>query len=112
MHFGQYVFTQIARFLPKRYFERLVAKSSDRTKNWTPSPWSQLLVLMFRQLIGCKGLSESGAQDILYTYDKGLTPIAIKASPNQRLTVDVVRLRLDALRPSADALRRGRNVVR
>ncbi len=45
MHFGQYVFTQIASFLPKRYFERLVAKSSDRTKNWTPSPWSQLLVL-------------------------------------------------------------------
>ena len=58
MHFGQYVFTQIASFLPKRYFERLVAKSCDRTKNWTPSPWSQLLVLMFGQLMGCKGLRE------------------------------------------------------
>ena len=58
MHFGQYVFTQIASFLPKRYFERLVAKSNDRTKNWTPSPWSQLLVLMFGQLMGCKGLRE------------------------------------------------------
>ena len=34
MHFGQYVFTQIASFLPKRYFERLVAQSCDRTKNW------------------------------------------------------------------------------
>ena len=58
MHIGQYVFTQIASFLPKRYFERLVAKSSDRTKNWTPSPWSQLLVLMFGQLQGCRGLRE------------------------------------------------------
>ena len=65
----------------------------------------------FYEEIVCKK-AESGAQDILYTYDKGLTPIAIKASPDQRLTVDVVRLRLDALRPSADALRRGRNVVR
>ena len=58
MHSGQYVFTQIASFLPKRYFERLVAKSNDRTKKWIPSPWSQLLVLMFGQLMGCKGLRE------------------------------------------------------
>ena len=58
MHFGQYVFTQIVSFLPKRYFERLVAKSNDRTKKWTPSPWSLLLVLMFGQLMGCKGLRE------------------------------------------------------
>ena len=58
MHFGQYVFTQITSFLPKRYFERLVAKSGDRTRNWTPSHWSQLLVLMFGQLMGCRGLRE------------------------------------------------------
>jgi hypothetical protein len=58
MHSGQYVFTQIASFLPKRYFERLVAKSNDKTKKWIPSPWSQLLVLMFGQLMGCKGLRE------------------------------------------------------
>ena len=58
MHFGQYVFTQLTSFLPKRYFERLVAKSTDRTKNWTPSCWSHLLVLMFGQLLGCKGLKE------------------------------------------------------
>ena len=58
MHFGQYVFTQITSFLPKRYFERLVAMSGDRTKNWTPSHWSQLLVLMFGQLMGCRGLRE------------------------------------------------------
>ena len=58
MHLGQYVFTQIAGFLPKRYFERLVAKSNDRTRNWIPSHWSQLLVLMFGQLMGCCGLRE------------------------------------------------------
>ena len=58
MHLGQYVFTQIASFLPKRYFERLVAKSCDRTRNWVPSHWSQLLVLMFGQLMGCRGLRE------------------------------------------------------
>lgn len=58
MHFGQYVFTQITSFLPKRYFERLVAKSTDRTKNWTPSCWNHLLVLMFGQLLGYKGLRE------------------------------------------------------
>jgi hypothetical protein len=58
MHIGQYVFTQIASFLPKRYFERLVVKSNDRTKGLTPSHWSQLLVLMFGQLMGCRGLRE------------------------------------------------------
>ena len=58
MHFGQYVFTQITSFLPKRFFKRLVARSNDRTKSWTPSHWSQLLVLMFGQLTGCHGLRE------------------------------------------------------
>jgi len=80
MHIGQYVFTQIASFLPKRYFERLVAKSNDRTKNWSPSPWSQLLVLMFGQLMGCRGLRE--LTDITIAHGKksfhlgfGKTPI-------------------------------------
>ena len=58
MHFGQYVFAQIVSFLPKRYFERLVDKSDDRTKNWVPSPWGHLLVLIFGQLMGCSGLRE------------------------------------------------------
>ena len=58
MHIGQYVFAQIVSFLPKRYFERLVVKFNDRTKNWTPSHWSHLLVLMFGQLMGCHGLRE------------------------------------------------------
>ena len=58
MHIGQYVFAQIASFLPKRYFERLVVKFDDRTKGQTPSHWSQLLVLMFGQLMGCRGLRE------------------------------------------------------
>ena len=58
MHIGQYVFAQIASFLSKQYSERLVTKSKDRTKNWTPSHWSQLLVLIFGQLMGCRGLRE------------------------------------------------------
>ena len=45
-------------FLPKRYFERLVKKSSDKTTGWNLSHWSQLLVLMFGQLCGCKSLRE------------------------------------------------------
>lgn len=58
MHIGKYVFTQVVSFLPKRYFERLVVNSDDRTRNWTPSHWSHLLVLMFGQLIGCSSLRE------------------------------------------------------
>lgn len=58
MNSGQYVFAQIAKFLPKRFFERLVEKYDDRTKGWTLSHWGHLLVLMFRQLLGCNGLRE------------------------------------------------------
>lgn len=45
-------------FLPKRYFERLVEKSNDRTKSWSISFWNQLLVLIFGQLDGCNSLRE------------------------------------------------------
>lgn len=45
-------------FLPKRYFERLVEKNNDRTKNWSLSFWNQLLVLIFGQLDGCNSLRE------------------------------------------------------
>ena len=58
MNSGQYVFAQIAKFLPKRFFERLVEKYDDRTKGWTLSHWGHLLVLMFGQLLGCNGLRE------------------------------------------------------
>lgn len=58
MNFGKYIFSQIADFLPKRYFERLVTKSIDKTKDWGLSAWNQLLVLMYGQLNGCKSLRE------------------------------------------------------
>ena len=49
---------QMTSFLPKRYFERLVEKSNDRTKSWSISFWNQLLVLIFGQLDGCNSLRE------------------------------------------------------
>lgn len=85
MHFGQYVFTQMTSFLPKRYFERLVAKSSDRTRNWTPSHWSQLLVLMFGQLIGCKGLRE--LTDITTAHGKKSFHLGLGRTPINKSTL-------------------------
>ena len=58
MHSGHYVFSQITKFLPKRYFERLTVKYDDRTRGWSLSHWSHLLVLMFGQLLGCRSLRE------------------------------------------------------
>ena len=59
MNLGQYIFVQITRFLPKRKFERFVVeKYNDRTRGWSLSHWSQLLVLMFGQLLGCRSLRE------------------------------------------------------
>ena len=87
MHIGQYVFTQIASFLPKRYFERLVAKSCDRTKKWTPSPWSQLLVLMFGQLQGCRGLRE--LTDITTAYAKKSFHLGFGKTPVNKSTLSM-----------------------
>ena len=58
MYIGAYVFTQITQFLPQRKFRRIVAKYNDRTKGWSMSHWSHMLVLMFGQLIGCGSLRE------------------------------------------------------
>lgn len=58
MNNGRYVFSQMVELLPKRYFERLVKECNNRTKNWGLSYWSQLLVLMFGQLDGCRSLRE------------------------------------------------------
>ena len=85
MHFGQYVFTQLTSFLPKRYFERLVAKSTDRTKNWTPSCWSHLLVLMFGQLLGCKGLRE--LTDITTAHGKKAFHLGFGKTPINKSTL-------------------------
>lgn len=45
-------------YLPKRFFERLVEKTEDKTTSWGLSYWSQLLVLIFGQLCGCRSLRE------------------------------------------------------
>ena len=58
MHSGHYVFAQITKFLPKRYFERLTVKYDDRTRGWSLTHWNHLLVLMFGQLLGCRSLRE------------------------------------------------------
>ena len=58
MHIGKYVFAQITQFLPQRHFRRILAKYDDRTKGWSFSHWSHMLVLMFGQLMGCGTLRE------------------------------------------------------
>jgi len=58
MHIGKYVFAQITQFLPQRQFRRILAKYDDRTKGWSMSHWSHMLVLMFGQLMGCGTLRE------------------------------------------------------
>lgn len=58
MHIGKYVFAQMTQFLPQRQFRRLLAKHEDRTKGWSLSHWSHMLVLMFGQLLGCRSLRE------------------------------------------------------
>ena len=58
MHIGQYVFAQIADFLPQRQFRRIVAIYDDHTKGWALSHWNHLLVLMFGQILGCRSLRE------------------------------------------------------
>lgn len=58
MHIGKYVFAQITQFLPQRHFRRILTKYDDRTKGWSFSHWSHMLVLMFSQLMGCGTLRE------------------------------------------------------
>ena len=88
MHIGQYVFAQIASFLPKRYFERLVVKFDDRTKGQTPSHWSQLLVLMFGQLMGCRGLRE--LTDITTAHAKKSFHLGFGKTPIKKSTLSKV----------------------
>ena len=54
MNQGKYVFSQITDFIPKRHFERMAAEYDDRTKGWELTHWSQMLVLMYGQLEGCR----------------------------------------------------------
>lgn len=85
MHIGQYIFTQIVGFLPKRFFERLVTNSNDRTKKWIPSHWSHLLTLMFGQLMGCSGLRE--LTDITTAHAKKSFHLGFGKTPVNRSTL-------------------------
>jgi hypothetical protein len=58
MNQGKYVFSQIAEFIPQRYFERIMTKDKDRTGQWSLTSWNQMLVLIFGQLDGCNSLRE------------------------------------------------------
>ena len=58
MRSGHYVFAQITKFLPKRYFERLTVKYDDHTRRWSITHWNHLLVLMFGQMLRCRSLRE------------------------------------------------------
>lgn len=58
MNCGQYIFSQMAKFLSKRQFNRIASKYPDRTEGWSMSHWSHLLVLIFGQLLGCSSLRE------------------------------------------------------
>ena len=52
MNANKYVFSQVTSFLPQRFFNRLVSKYDDRTKNWKFSHWNQMLALILVQLMG------------------------------------------------------------
>ena len=52
MNTNKYVFSQVTSFLPQRFFNRLVSKYDDRTKNWKFSHWNQMLALILVQLMG------------------------------------------------------------
>nr|WP_314556963.1 DUF4372 domain-containing protein [uncultured Capnocytophaga sp.] len=58
MNANKYVFSQVTSFLPQRFFNRLVSKYDDRTKNWKFSHWNQMLALILGQLMGCASLRE------------------------------------------------------
>ena len=51
MNTNKYVFSQVTSFLPQRFFNRLVSKYDDRTKNWKFSHWNQMLALILVQLM-------------------------------------------------------------
>lgn len=76
---------QITRFLPKRKFERLVEKYNDRTRDWSLSHWSQLLVLMFGQFLGCRSLRE--LTDITTAHGKKSFFLGVGKTPVNRPTL-------------------------
>ena len=58
MSSGQYVFSQLVDFLPKRIFDGIVNKYQGNKYVKTFTCWNQLLVMMYGQLSGCDSLRE------------------------------------------------------
>ena len=58
MSSGQYVFSQLVDFLPKRTFDGIVNKYQGNKYVKTFTCWNQLLVMMYGQLSGCDSLRE------------------------------------------------------
>ena len=58
MNSKKYIFSQVTSFLPQKYFNRLVAKYDDRTKNWVFFHWNHMLLLILGQLMGCIRIRE------------------------------------------------------
>jgi hypothetical protein len=50
MHQGKYVFAQIAEFLPRRVFDRIVQKYNGNKHTRTFTCWNQMLCMVFGQL--------------------------------------------------------------
>ena len=87
MNQGHYVFSQVVKFLPHRYFERLVSNTSDRTQKWSFTHWNQLLVLMFGQLSGCQSLRE--LSDVINAHHKKSYFLGFGQQPAQRSTLSL-----------------------
>ena len=58
MNSKRYIFSQVTSFLPQKYFNRLVAKYDDRTKDWVFSHWNHMLLLILGQLMDCISIRE------------------------------------------------------
>jgi hypothetical protein len=58
MHQGQYVFSQLCEFLPKRVFDGIVSKYNGNKYIKHFTCWNQLLVMMFGQLSGRDSLRD------------------------------------------------------
>ncbi len=82
MNTAKYVFSQIADFLPKRFFERLITNCKDRTVNISPSISSHQLDNMFGQLIDCRSLRK--LIDISSAHWKYSFHLGFGKTPNNR----------------------------
>jgi len=58
MHKGQFIFSQLVRFLPKRAFDCLVEKYEGNKWVKTFTCWNHLLVLVFGQLSNRESLRD------------------------------------------------------